>query len=90
MQHDFSFISLPSLHDYDVKIPNFKFMEDVNKRQRIFLSLSKLECGPTRDKVQKNVNSTFLLPLPSSMLKLPGRRQQGPIVPALQPAHMIV
>ena len=28
-------------------------MEDVNKRQRIFPSLSKLECGPTRDKVKK-------------------------------------
>ena len=41
------YISLPSLHDYGVKIPNSPFMEDViNKQQRIFLSLSKLECGP--------------------------------------------
>ena len=43
----FLYISLPSLHDYGVKIPNSTFMEDViNKQQRIFLSLSKLECGP--------------------------------------------
>ena len=46
MQHTFLYIFLASPHDYGVKIPNFMFMEDVNKRQQIFLSLSKLECGP--------------------------------------------
>ena len=30
-------ISLPSLHDHDVKMPNFTLF---------FLSLSKLKCGP--------------------------------------------
>ena len=40
--HAFLYISLPSPHDYDVKMPNFT---GVNKRRRIFLSLSKLECG---------------------------------------------
>ena len=40
--HAFLYISLPSPHDYDVKMPNFTC---VNKRRRIFLSLSKLECG---------------------------------------------
>ena len=42
----FLYISLLSLHDYDVKYLIPRFMEDVNKRRRIFLSLSKLECGP--------------------------------------------
>ena len=48
MHHAFLYISLPSLHDYDVKMPNCKFyaMEDVNKRRGISFSLSKLECGP--------------------------------------------
>ena len=40
------YISFPSLHDCGVKIPNFTFMEDVKKRERILLPLSKLECGP--------------------------------------------
>ena len=46
MQHTFLYISFPSLHDCGVKIPNFTFMEDVKKRERILLPLSKLECGP--------------------------------------------
>ena len=46
VHHAFLYISLPSLHDYDVKMPNYKFMEDVPKRRRISFSLSKLECGP--------------------------------------------
>ena len=40
MQHTFWYISLPSLHDYDVKVPSF---EDVNKQRRKFLTLSELE-----------------------------------------------
>ena len=39
MHHTFFYISLPSLHNYDVKMPNFTFMEDVNKRGRIFFLL---------------------------------------------------
>ena len=50
VHHTFLYLSLTSLHDYDVKMPNFtfygSFMEDVDKRRRIFLSLSKLECAP--------------------------------------------
>ena len=38
VHHAFLYISLPSLHAYDVKISNvIFFMEDVNKRRRIFL-----------------------------------------------------
>ena len=45
VNHAFLYISLLSLHDYDVKYLISRFTEDVNERQRIFLSLSKLECG---------------------------------------------
>ena len=33
----FLHISLPFLHNYDVKLPNFTFMEDVKKRRRNFI-----------------------------------------------------
>ena len=46
MHHAFLYISFSSLHDYDVRMPIAPFMKEVNKRQRIFLSLSKLECVP--------------------------------------------
>ena len=39
MHHTFFYISLPSLHNYDVKMPNFTFMVDVNKRGIIFFLL---------------------------------------------------
>ena len=42
MHHTFLYIALPCLHDYDVKLPNLTFMEDVNKRRRNFISLSEL------------------------------------------------
>ena len=45
MHHAFLYISLPSLHDYEVKMPNCKFYGGVNKRGRISFSLSTLECG---------------------------------------------
>ena len=61
VHHAFLYISLPSLHDYDVKMPNCKFTEDVNKRRRISFSLSKVECGP------EEINSTEIrLHLPFS------------------------
>ena len=59
--HAFLYISLPSLHDYDVKMPNCKFTEDVNKRRRISFSLSKVECGP-----QGNNSTEIRLHLPFS------------------------
>ena len=43
VHHAFLYISLPSLHDYDVKMPNFTLTEEVHKRRRNFLSLSELE-----------------------------------------------
>ena len=46
VDHTFLYIALPSLHDYDGKMPNFAFYGDVNNRQPNFLSLSKLECDP--------------------------------------------
>ena len=46
VDHAFLYIALPSLHDYDGKMPNFAFYGDVNNRQPNFLSLSKLECDP--------------------------------------------
>ena len=45
VHHTFLYISLPSLHDYDVKMPNFTLTEEVHKRRRNFLSLSELEYG---------------------------------------------
>ena len=42
MHHTFLYIALPCLHDYDVKLSNLTFMEDVNKRRRNFVSLSEL------------------------------------------------
>ena len=42
VHHTFLYLSLTSLYDYDVKMPNFTFygpfMEDVDKRRRILLS----------------------------------------------------
>ena len=49
-------ISLPSLHDYDVKCLISRFTEDVNKRWLIFLSLSKRKCGP--EKINSRVRNS--------------------------------
>ena len=41
VHHAFLYISLPSLHDYDVKVPNFetsRFVEDVNQDKRLYFS----------------------------------------------------
>ena len=54
MHHVFLYISLQSLHDYDVKMPNSRFVEDVNKRSWIFLSLFKLEYSPLRSQLKGN------------------------------------
>ena len=42
MHHTFLYISLPFLHDYDVKSLNSCFMKNVNKQRRDFISLSEL------------------------------------------------
>ena len=41
VHHTFLYISFPFLHDYDVKMPYFASIEDVNKQQRNFISLSE-------------------------------------------------
>ena len=47
VHHAFLYISLPSLHDYDVKMPNCKFYGGRKQATtNLFFSLSKLECGP--------------------------------------------
>ena len=42
VQHSFLYISFPSLHNYDVKLPNFTIIEKLRKRRRISLSLFEL------------------------------------------------
>ena len=42
VHHAFLYISLPSLHDYDVKLPNFTVCEGVNTRQRPSFSSPEL------------------------------------------------
>ena len=41
-------ISLPSLHDYDAKIPNFTSLEDVDTRQQLSYSFSELSLRSKR------------------------------------------
>ena len=48
VHHAFLYISFLFLHDYNVKMPNLAFMEDVNKQRRNFISLSELGCGPLK------------------------------------------
>ena len=43
MHYAFLYISLPSLHDYDVSCLISRFINNLNIRRRIFLSLFKLE-----------------------------------------------
>ena len=45
MHHTFLYISFPFSHYYDVKMPYFAFIEDVNKQQRNFISVSELKYG---------------------------------------------
>ena len=53
VHHTFLYISFPFLHNYDVKMPNFVFMEDVNKQRRNFISLSELGYGPLKFSFRK-------------------------------------
>ena len=47
LHHAFLYISLPSLHDYDMKMPNFKFYRGSTQATTKFpLSLSELGYGP--------------------------------------------
>ena len=42
VHHAFLYISLPSLHDYNVKVPKFTFAEDGNTKQRLSFSFPEL------------------------------------------------
>ena len=45
--HTYLYISVPSLHDYDVKIPNFgRYAERKQATTKWAISLSELGCGP--------------------------------------------
>ena len=46
MHHTFSYTSLPSLHDYDVKVPNFLFCAGKTKGNN-FLFFSELQYSTT-------------------------------------------
>ena len=42
VHHAFLYISIPSLHDYNVKVPKFTFVEDGNTRQQLSFSFPEL------------------------------------------------
>ena len=44
--HFFLYISLPLVHEYDVKMPNFTFMLEVKTRQRFSFSFCELRNRP--------------------------------------------
>ena len=47
VHHAFLYISLPLLHDYKVKLPNFtSFVEDGNKRQQLLFDFPEFWCSP--------------------------------------------
>ena len=46
VHHAFLYISLLSLHDYDMKMPYFTLYGGRKQATTNFFSLSKLECGP--------------------------------------------
>ena len=46
VHHAFLDISLPSLHDYHMKLSNFTLCEGRKQATTIFFSLSQRKCGP--------------------------------------------
>ena len=69
MHYAFLFISVPSLNDYDVKMPNFTFLvEDANTRQQLafffpglrysLLELNPRKKLPTFDEMNKTPDET--------------------------------
>ena len=54
VHHVFWYISLPSLHDYDVKMHNFTFVGNVNTKQQLYFSFPEPpEKLPTVDKLNE-------------------------------------
>ena len=52
-------ISLPLLHDYDVKMPNFTFYGGRKQATTKLSSLSKLKFGPQKINLQGNLPDQF-------------------------------
>ena len=48
MHNAFLHTSFLLLNDYDVKMPNSAFKEDLNKQRGNFISLSELDYGPLK------------------------------------------
>ena len=48
MRHAFLYISLPSLHDYNVKVLKSRFVEDGNTRQQLSFSFPELWYSPLK------------------------------------------
>ena len=53
VHHAFLYISLPSLRDYDVKMPNFSFYGGRKQALTNFSSLFKLEYGPQGNQLRE-------------------------------------
>ena len=51
--HTFLYISVPLLHDYDMKMPSFTFYGER-------ISISKLECGP-KEINSRELDKTFII-----------------------------
>ena len=91
MHHAFLYISLPSLHDYNVKMPNYTIHRGRTQAMMKFplsfwtwmwfLGIQILERSPTFDKfndlivIAINIE-TFSLPSPSSDLKVPIKQRR--------------
>ena len=83
VHHPFLYISFLFLHDFDVKMPISRFMEDVNKQRRNFISLPELEYGHLKfsfrvgviaiktETTQIHFLSNVLVVAPSLDLKVP-------------------
>ena len=57
----FLYISLSSLHDYDVKMPNCTFCWGRKKSDdEFFLSPSEFECGPQEINSWKNLPTLYI------------------------------
>ena len=60
VHHAFLYISLLSLQDYDVKMPDFTLYGGRKEAKTNFLSLSYLDCGPQEINSRKiRLNLTF-------------------------------
>ena len=55
MQHALLCISLPSLHDYDVKLPNFTSMEDIREHKTTIFFLWTSIFEPLRLQLLKTI-----------------------------------